>query len=116
MSKLSPITTDDEWFQGETKLLSFTVETEEENGTPEVISGWAIRWELRPHKKAQSTIFTKETGGSGVVITDPLNGLVEVTIDAADTIEIEPRTYWHELWRTDVGFETVLSYGPAELL
>lgn len=116
MSKLAPITDEDEWFQGETKLLTFTVETEEENGTPEVISGWTIQWMLMGHKKAQSSIFTKETGGSGVVITDGLNGLVEVTIDPGDTTGVEPRTYWHELWRTDAGFEAVLSYGPAELL
>ena len=116
MAKLSPITTDDEWFQGETKLLRFGIETEDEDGTREVINGWSVRWQLMQNKKSQDTILEKATGGSGIVITNGANGELEVTIAPSDTTDIEPRTYWHELWRTDTNFETVLSYGPAALL
>lgn len=116
MAKLSPIKAADEWFQGETKLFDFTVETEEENGTPQDVTGWALRWQIMAHKRAQDTLLEKSTGGSGVVITDGPSGVCEVTVDPTDTTVLEPKMYWHELWRTDAGFETVLSYGPAELL
>lgn len=115
MAKRSPITKDDEWFQGETKILEYTVETEAEDGTVQVITGWSLRWQLMNHQKSQDTVFEKATAGLGVVITDGPNGQAQVTIDPVDTTDIEPRTYWFELWRTDLGFETVLSYGPALL-
>lgn len=110
MAKRSPIKSEDEWFQGETKLLEFTIETAAEDGSPQLISGWTIQWQLMNHQKSQDTVFTKPA-----VITDDNNGLVQVTVDPTDTNELEPRTYWHELWRMDTGFEAVLSYGPAVL-
>lgn len=115
MAKLSPIRAPDAWFQGETRVFRFLVETETEDGTPQDVSGWAVRWQIMAHKKAQDTLLEKATG-AGIVIADGPGGVCEVTIDPADTTAMEPKLYWHELWRTDAGFETVLSYGPAELL
>lgn len=112
MAKLSPIEEEDNWFQGETKLFEFTVNKADDSG-PEIITGWAIEWRVFQHAKAQDTLLVET--GADVTITDGPNGLVRVTVAAADTIEIEPSIYWHELWRTDVNNEAVLSYGPAVL-
>jgi hypothetical protein len=109
------ITSDSDFFLGEDKILTFTVRQSDEV-TPQDITGWAISWMLKRDASDvdASAIITKEVG-TGVVLTTPASGVCTVTLEDTDTATLPSRLYYHELKRTDDGFETVLAYGTCHL-
>ncbi len=79
-------------WQGEDKILEVTVK--DESDVVVNLTGATIKWVLAPTVDGTVSI-TKETGGSGIVITDATNGVFQVTINAADTASLEG-TFYHE--------------------
>jgi hypothetical protein len=81
-------------------------------------SEFFISWMLK--QKATDTDaqakITKTTAAGSIALTTPLSGICTVTVEDTDTDGLRANTYWHELKRTDAGFETILSYGACELL
>lgn len=104
------ITSDSEFFLGEDKTLTFTV-------TGQNITGWSLSWMLK-RKASDTDALAKitKTTADGIALTTPLSGICTVSVADTDTDSLRADIYWHELKRTDAGFETVLTYGTCELV
>ena len=72
-----------------------------------------MAWELRIKRDSPTAVVEKDE--TAFTITDGPNGECEVELDRADTVALDPGTYWHNLFRTDTAAETVLTYGDAYL-
>lgn len=83
------------------------------DGAPRDITGWAMSWRLGklnvPGQGGLSEVLT----GAGIALTDPTDGVCEVTLTPALLASVPAGVYTHELRRTDVGFEEVLGQGQA---
>jgi hypothetical protein len=87
MAEASSIVSD--WYVGEDKVFAFTIYQKSADGTltttPQDITGWSLKWELRrSDSEADPAIITKTTG-SGIVVTSGVNGQGAITIDDTDT-------------------------------
>jgi hypothetical protein len=101
------------WFIGEHKTLRFQVT---DNSTPPVpldITGWVVDWKVSLTNSGDR-LFTKSVG-SGIALTTPLQGILDVSINAADTLTLVPGTYFYALRRTTAGSESELAYGSMVL-
>ena len=67
---------------GETKILTITIAG---SGS---ISGATIDFAMGTEPDGSPSVITKATGGSGIVITDATNRIIQVTLDASDTSTI----------------------------
>lgn len=84
---------DFECWQGEDNTLQITVK--KEDGTPKDISAsTAITWKLARKPSAATALLTKSLG-SGIAITDGLNGVFQITLSAADLASLYD-SYYHE--------------------
>lgn len=108
MAKNSPITEAHNWFTNEKKVFEFTLE-----GSGD-ISAYSMEWVFRSSATEDSYLIRKTTS-DGVVVTDGPNRIVQVTVNAADTADLEPVNGAHALRRTDVGNEILFTYGDAML-
>lgn len=112
------IESSDEWFLGEDKSLIFTI-YQSDGSTAQNIAGWSMSWMLKRHRDDEDAeaLITKTTS-SGIALTTPASGICTVTVADTDTEtspEVGEGNYFHELKRTDAGFETVLSFGRCRL-
>lgn len=107
MGILAPVRVTDNVFTGEAKTLRFTVT--DSTGAVQNVTGWTINWKLEPSQGAAASV-TKSAS-----ITDGPNGIVSVSLLAADTSGLTGGNYWHVLARTDSGSEAVLSEGTFAL-
>lgn len=108
MAKNSPITEEHHWFTNEKKVFQFVLEGESD------ISSWTIEWVFRKAAEEDSYLIRKDTT-SGVVVTDGPNRILQVTVNAVDTADLEPVIGAHALRRIDANNELLLSYGDAML-
>jgi len=69
--------------RGDDKIYELTV-TDKQTGEPVIISGCILTMTWKEDVNQDSADLTK-TNGAGIELTDPVNGLAEITIDAADT-------------------------------
>ncbi len=95
-------------FVGTAPLLAFAAET------VTAINGWHLQFILR-RRPGQPALITKTTG-SGITITDAVNGVFAVQLSKADLAALAPGKYWYSALRTDSGFEDVLAYGEVMVL
>lgn len=107
MADEANITEAHNWFTNTKKVIQFQITT---GADP---TAWELVWELRKSHTEDAYLIHKETG-TGLTIDGP-NKLVSLTIDAADTADLEPGTYAHALKRTDSVQPTMLSRGTAVL-
>lgn len=80
--------------------------------------GWEFEWVLRRGRSASEASVVKPNADIEVLDDGP-NGAdtrVRVTLAAADTVDLEPDTYFHTLRRSDTGNKTTLSYGTVGLV
>lgn len=85
-------------FSGNTKVIKVVVRDQDDAIVD--LSGATATFVLM-RAPGQSAIISK-TVGSGIVITDAVNGLLEITIDPADTEPLRG-AHSHELEITDAG-------------
>lgn len=100
-------------FAGTDVPLAFTIyESNAADAAVQDITGWTLSWRLkvRADDPDARTLVLKTTS-SGIALTAPGAGVCTVTLEDTDTDHLMPGEYYHELKRTDAGFETVLSYG-----
>jgi len=83
---------------GDADVLSFTHEDSDGNAID--IANYTIKWALSKTPQDDAKL-TKETGGSGISITDSSAGKYDVTIDNGDTTGFGGRVYYHEVELTD---------------
>jgi len=75
----------DNFFQGDTRTLVVTVY--DLNGAITPITGaTAIKWVT--YKRSGGTIYITKILGDGITITDGANGLLEITLDRDDTLNL----------------------------
>ena len=108
------------WFVGTDLVLEWTILLDEslwplnavagDPGTVEDITGWTIEFNLRQIDNQGLMVISKPA-----VLVDPTNGLCEVTILRADTVNIPNGDYYYALRRTDFGSATVLAYGEVPI-
>jgi hypothetical protein len=102
-------------FRGEDKVLSVTVDN---GATPPVavnITGWTLSFTLRLTAGDATALVTKTTA-SGISLTAPLTGVLQVLLEDVDTVALSPGKYAYDVKRMDAGAEAVLVYGTLTLL
>jgi hypothetical protein len=88
------------------------------------ISGWALSFMAkRDSGDTDAAAVITKTTVAGIVISGVFNAapasntqIATLTIEDTDTLTVPEYLYEHELKRTDAGLETILSYGPFELV
>lgn len=73
--------------RGQTEKFQAQFFLDKDNQIPAVITGATIKCILKPEVRSAdgaTGVVLKQTGGSGIVITDGPNGICEVTIAATD--------------------------------
>jgi len=98
------------------------------SGTPEDVTTWTFRWELRVKDTATGAAILSKTTVSGITITgtydaDHAANTQRVVVTIADTetysdaqvVLIPPKTYVYSLKRDDAGSEKTLVYGKFVL-
>lgn len=98
------------------------------SGTPEDVSGWTFRWELRIKDTSTGAPILSKTVGSGITITGTYSPVhasntQRVVVAIADTetysdagaVLIPPKTYMYSLKRDDPGSEKTVVYGKFVL-
>lgn len=83
--------------------------------TPENITGWTLSWMVKRHKTDDDNeaLITKTSGGGGITLVTPLQGVCRVQVDDDDIVDIPAGIqYWEEWKRVDDGFRTVLMQAP----
>jgi len=74
------------------------------------VTGWSFSWRMKATPGTTANTLSKTPA-----ISDADDGIVVVTIEDTDTDALNPTKYYHALWRTNAGAETVLAYGSATL-
>ncbi len=93
---------------GDTRNLNITV-YDEDNGGNKNIANATIKWVLY-NEETDTTVLTK-TLASGITITSGLLGQLTVPLTPANTVNLTPGVYYHEVEITDEtgNVSTVLS-------
>lgn len=126
MSKNSPITAADGWFQGEDKRIEF--DCVDSTGAPQNCSAFTLLFKLFTQQGSAGTLLFSKSGaaittfnsagtddGVRVQISDT-DTIAAIVVPATAGVElVAPGTYWYELWKTDEGDEQLLAYGDAVL-
>lgn len=103
-------------FRGNKIKLRFTVTDEDQAGSPaKPLTGLVIKFSLAKFDDAGNPIranplldFASDDASPQVVITDSVNGIVEVTLLKVDTEGLSPSDYYVELEAFDVSGESVV--------
>lgn len=122
MSYTDHILKEDGWFTAEDKVLTFRVyaytatqpSIEADTAATEVITGWALSYMLKRRRTDADAdaVLTYTTGAGEITIVSPD---ASVSVPAEDTENLEEAVYFHELKRTDTGFNHVLCDGEVHL-
>lgn len=109
------VTLADKVFVGEDKVINFVI-VGVDGVTPENISGWGLRWDLKSKASPSAEVLiTKQTGGQGaanITITDAANGQGKFLLTSAETDPMKPLVdLFHSMSRTDQSAETVCFWG-----
>jgi hypothetical protein len=97
-----------EAYKGDTRNISVSVE--DDDGAAVDLTGATIKW-AAANTPTSVAVISKQTGGSGISITDASGGVFVITLQPADTASLRARTYYHEAQVTDAGgvISTVLT-------
>jgi len=104
------------YVQGEDVVLEFIVyETTDHSTTVDISAATGIEWVLTDGNGG--TTVTKTLSGSGISVTDGANGVLQVTVDSADTSGLTAETVEHQLTITDDGSgnQTVVAIGEFDI-
>lgn len=77
---------------GDDKILRFTIK--DEAGVVVNIAGFTVEWKMFDRNGVE--ILSKSTGAGSITLSDPANGVCDVTVDSADTTALEG-VFKHEL-------------------
>ena len=115
MALSQSITSSDNIFTGEDKTITFDV-TQADGTTPQVMTGWALTWELKASVTGAVQISKTTTAGT-IALSNKFgtNDRATVTIADGDTETVGGGAYYHHLRRTDAGNEQILAYGDVTL-
>lgn len=112
---VSAVVADLVMFLGTDKTFADTI-YQSDGVTPQDITNWSLKFVVHAYGDQSTVFITKTTGGGGITIPLPTNGLANITVNAADTVNMFPGQYGWYVERTDSGADDVLSYGLFTLL
>lgn len=101
-------------FQGEDVELDVII-YEEDDATPQNITGWTIEFVGRPTWSTTPSVTESTTAGT-IVITNPTQGEITITISMEDSVNMTAADYLFIIKRTDSGSNAVLTSGIWTLL
>jgi len=84
--------------QGETQSLVITVR--DINDALFDLTGSTLYFRVKYSHTETANLISK-TNGSGIVLTDPVNGVATVTLDDTDTENLDPADYVYDFWVVD---------------
>ena len=110
-------------YQGNTRILQFAVK-DEDGTSAKNLTGYSATFAVArmnaagiPLKSSPVVDHSTTDTSPQVVITDPVNGLIEFTFVDADTASLSPAEYYFELEVTDgAGATLVVSTGTLTIL
>ena len=76
---------------------------------------WALSKKASDSVAPKGTSILSKSIGSGIAVTDVPNGILEITIDPADTDALAG-DYYHELQMTQGGNISTVLYGQATIV
>jgi hypothetical protein len=107
---------DDDFFIGEDKTLGPGTIYQQNKRTPQDITGWSVSYMIkRSLDDLDVDAVLQKTTASGITLTTPTSGIMNITIADTDTDGLTAGRYYHEVKRTDAGQETVLAKGTCVL-
>lgn len=89
---------------GQAKIITVTMDTPPAGG----VASWTMRFRMR--KRGESVAIEKVTG-TGVVVTDAVNGVWTITLTGTNTASLDPEQYEWSFWRTNADSETPVAFG-----
>lgn len=107
-----------DWYYGEDRTFRFTIL--DQTGAAVDITGWTVQFEFRTAVTDSSPLLAL-TVGSGITLTNPTAGILDVAVTRAQTTGVltpgtaTSITFQYGLARTNSGTWTVLAYGTATL-
>lgn len=101
-------------FVGEDKQYQDTI-YQADGSTAENITGWSVTFDMHAYDDPDNVYFTK-TVGAGIVLTTPASGVLTITVDRADTVDLPPGQYAYTIYRTNSGANVVVTYGMFTLV
>lgn len=120
MALEQPFNDTDMWFIGEDKILKYAIYALD-GVTPENITGWDLRFDVRKKDSSPTAVLTK-TSGAGITITGTYDvspsintQRVEISIADTDTNDLKPFTYRYSLKRMNDTGEAILAFGNLVL-
>ena len=101
---------------GDDKLIAAS--TSGSTSAAKDLTSATIKWRVEvPENVGSGCPITKQTGGSGISITDASAGKFEITLDAADTASMAAGVYEHEAEAFDSSSKTATLFrGTITLL
>ena len=104
------------WTVGEHKSVLIDV-VQSDGTTPQTMTGWALAWELKDSK--DGTVLITKTTADGISIGNGLGtgDRATVTVESDDYANVPSGggLLYHQLYRTDVDSEALLSFGDVWL-
>ena len=108
------MTLDLEWFCGTDHVFPITVL--DRRGAPINLSGVVVSWTVKPYRSApDDAAVILKLAADGITVIDAAAGQIEIAVSAADTFNVRPRIYVHELKRINSGSKIVLIEGWAAI-
>lgn len=106
-----------DWFTGDDMILDGTIFTSDAQVTVANITGAAFSWMVKAKRTdPDSRALIVKTTSDDITLTSPTNGLLAITVDAADIAGlVAERVYYHELKRTNPGSKKVAWFGTLVL-
>lgn len=86
------------------------------DGAVQNITGWALAFYVHAYNDPGTVFVTKTTGGSGITIPTGTNGIANIALARADTLNLKNDLYSYYVARTDSGSNDVVSAGLFSLL
>ena len=115
MAALSAVTSNLAMMIGEDRVFQDTI-YQADGVTVQNISNWTISFTVFRYDSPSTVLITKTTAGGGVVLTNPTQGVLQITVAAADTASLYPNQYEFVVQRTDSGNVLNLTRGVLSLL
>jgi hypothetical protein len=100
-------------YQGQRKVIEFTIYEEDDSATPENITGWSLEATFAPISTLRVDDSLTKTTTNGITITSGSDGEGEIVLPADETTEMDSGDWEWSLWLTDTDDEDALSIGTA---
>lgn len=103
-----------EMHKGDTRTVTVTVTDDDDQAVN--LTGATVKWAVA-NTPTSATLISKQTGGSGISITNATGGVFVITLVPADTSSLSARTYYHEAQVTDAaGVVSTVLIGKLKLI